>query len=386
MDERLKKIHQYIHRRAKHGFWHLVDSFIPHTGNNHTPHALQHRVLFGYTVLLILLKLIVVVAPVALPSSSLFSSAITSVNVFNLTNQARENLGVQKLAYSQVLEDAATRKAQDMLDNQYFAHVSPTGVTPWKWFGDVGYTYRHAGENLAVHFHQAEDVQAAWMASPSHRANIVAEKYREIGVGVAMGQFEGVPATIVVQMFGTPRMPTTAVAEPVTNQAVTSTQVRAVPTSDQVVRVSIQPEKPASAIVAQLAGEQVSLEETSPGVWEGDVAVNTNVIHESGDALTAVIVDDEGTRVESLGFVAPGDSTQKVYIFNEGSDRFVKLFNSFAIGNLQDKVQTFYYAFIAFLAAGILSYLAILKLRIHRPSVLSHALTVLGLAILLLLI
>lgn len=384
MNQKLKQIHQYIHARAKHGFWHIVDSFIPHARNNYQPHALQHRALFGYSALLILLKLVVVLAPIALPSSSLFSSAITAQNVFNLTNQARENLGVHRLAYNQVLEDAANRKAQDMLNQQYFAHVSPAGVTPWKWFQDVGYKYRHAGENLAVHFHEAEDVQAAWMASPSHRANIIADKYDEIGVGVATGSFEGTTATFVVQMFGAPRQ---ALAEPSETQPVTSTQVRTVPKSRDVVRVSVKRDEPAEAVVAQLAGEQISLEETEPGVWEADMNVNTRVVQENGEPLTAVFIDENGeAEVEQLAYLAPGDNTQRLYIFNEGTERFVKIFNSYAIGNLEDKVQTFYLAFIAFLAAGILAYLVMLKLRIHRPSVISHALAVLGLAILLLLV
>lgn len=381
--EKFNSLHKYIHHHAKRGFWHLVDSFIPHERNNYQPHALQHRVLFGYSFLLILLKLLVVIAPVALPSSSLFSSAITPQNIFALTNQARQNLGVHELKYNQTLEEAAMLKAQDMLANQYFAHVSPAGVTPWKWFSDVNYKYKSAGENLAVHFQESENVQAAWMASPSHRANIVADKYQEMGVGVAIGQFEGVPATFVVEMFGTPR---TSITEPITTEKVTSTQVRAVPISSSTVKLSVEPENPAEVVTAQLAGEQIDLEETAPGVWEGEVDVDTKTIPAGGDVVTAVIQDPSGTRVETLGVLAVGSNTQKFYIFNEGSDRFVKLFNSLAIGNLQDKVQTFYLAFIAFLAAGILAYIVILKLHIRRPSVISHALTVMGLAILLLLI
>jgi hypothetical protein len=222
------------------------------------------------------------------------------------------------------------------------------------------------------------------MASPSHRANIIAEKYDEIGVGIATGEFEGVSATFVVEMFGTPRITTSPEAS--TTQVVTSTQVRAIPVSDDVVRVSVKSDKPADTVVAQLAGEQISLDETEPGTWEGELSVNTRAVQENGEPLTAVFVNGEDARVEQLAYLSPGENTQRLYIFNEGTDRFVKLFNSFAIGNLEDKVQTFYLAFIAFLAAGIMAYLVMLKLRIHRPSIISHALTVLGLAIFLLLI
>jgi hypothetical protein len=43
------------------------------------------------------------------------------------------------------------------------------------------------------------------MDSPTHRANIVKEKYREIGVGMAKGKYQGRTAIYVVQFFGTPK-------------------------------------------------------------------------------------------------------------------------------------------------------------------------------------
>lgn len=182
----------------------LHDHFIPHERNNHRPHFLSHRALVGYSVLLILIKILVIVAPIALPSSSLFSSAITVDNIISLTNQTRINLGLSELKKSNVLDIAAANKAQDMLLNQYFAHTSPAGLSPWDFIKKAGYNYTYAGENLAVHFVSAESVQDGWMASPSHRANIVNTNYTEIGIGVVNGDFEGYPTTFVVQMFATP--------------------------------------------------------------------------------------------------------------------------------------------------------------------------------------
>lgn len=186
-------------------FWSEVkDHFIPHHGNDHNPHVLKHRVLAGYSVFLILLKVLGIVLPVALPSSSLYSSAITIKNVVDLTNQTRTNLGLAELKINDKLVAAAQAKADDMINNQYFAHVSPSGVTPWYWFGKVGYDYLYAGENLAVHYQEAENLQAGWLASPTHRANIVNSHYSDIGIGVAIGNFEGVESTVVVQMFAQP--------------------------------------------------------------------------------------------------------------------------------------------------------------------------------------
>lgn len=198
---------RFQERKWRPGQWlyyTLVDHFIPHERNNHKPHVLRHRALFGYSVFLILLKVAAIIIPVALPSSSLFSSAITPSNIVELTNQTRLNLGLGGLKVNSLLTKAAAAKANDILAKQYFAHTSPEGLTPWSWIEKAGYDYLYAGENLAVHYQSAEDVNEGWLASPTHRANIVQPKYAEIGVGVAMGDFEGVPSTIVVQMFGTP--------------------------------------------------------------------------------------------------------------------------------------------------------------------------------------
>lgn len=86
----------------------------------------------------------------------------------------------------------------------YFEHVSPEGRDPWYWFHEANYVYRYAGENLAIDFSDANALFAAWMESPTHRANILHPKYTEIGVAVVDGLFADTPTTLVVQHFGTP--------------------------------------------------------------------------------------------------------------------------------------------------------------------------------------
>ncbi len=200
----MRKVIHLVKRHSRKAGRHLLDHFVPHERNQHNPHALKHRVLVGYSVILVLLKALALIVPVVLPSSSLYSSAVTPQNIVSLTNQTRQNLNLTALSVNEKLSQAASAKAQDMVANQYFAHTSPAGVTPWSWFQQAGYKYLVAGENLAVHFTSAEGVTEGWMASPSHRANIVNARYSEIGVGVAMGEFEGYQTTFVVQMFGLP--------------------------------------------------------------------------------------------------------------------------------------------------------------------------------------
>ncbi len=135
------------------------------------------------------------------PSSS-FASSITETGIFNLTNNERTKRGVFNLSWNYKLAQAARVKAQDMIDKDYFSHNSPDGRAPWNFIEAAGYNYIYAGENLAMSFNVAEDVVAAWMDSGGHRDNILSVSYRELGVGVVTGEYQGYTTTMVVQMFG----------------------------------------------------------------------------------------------------------------------------------------------------------------------------------------
>jgi len=90
----------------------------------------------------------------------------------------------------------------DMINKDYWAHAAPDGTQPWKFFIDFGYKYRYAGENLARDFSNASSAVDAWMASPTHKENMLSSKYKEIGIGVVEGDLAGVDTTIIVQFFG----------------------------------------------------------------------------------------------------------------------------------------------------------------------------------------
>lgn len=130
---------------------------------------------------------------------------IRSGAVISFTNKERTRSGLPTLIESQVLTKAAQLKVDDMVQNGYFAHYSPTNVSPWYWFTQAGYTYQKAGENLAVNFDDSKDVVDAWMNSPTHRANIVKDGYTEIGIASAEGMHKGKKATFVVQLFASPQ-------------------------------------------------------------------------------------------------------------------------------------------------------------------------------------
>lgn len=123
--------------------------------------------------------------------------------VFTLTNEDRKANGLSELTINKKLSDAAYAKAQDMIKNNYFAHVSPAGKTPWSWMEAEKYNYIYAGENLAINFNTPEATEVAWMNSPSHRENILSKNYKEIGIAEVRGTVNGQPSIVVVAMFGT---------------------------------------------------------------------------------------------------------------------------------------------------------------------------------------
>lgn len=146
-------------------------------------------------------------------SSHWLVSTVLPAVVVDLTNKERSQYEIAPLVRNEILDTAAQLKAEHMAKNEYFAHYSPTGVSPWYWFDQVGYVYAHAGENLAIHFTDSTEVVNAWMKSPTHRQNIVGPQYTEIGVGTAKGTFEGYDTVYVVQLFGAPAARPVAVTQ-----------------------------------------------------------------------------------------------------------------------------------------------------------------------------
>jgi uncharacterized protein YkwD len=150
-------------------------------------------------------------------ASQTVASDITAENIIGLTNASRAGTGESILAENSKLSLAAKAKAEDMLAKNYFSHTSPKGVTPWKWIDGENYDYSYAGENLAMDFQSAEKMEDAWMKSPTHRANILNEKYKDIGVAVKAGNINGSETILAVVMFGSGDKKSAAVPNPQTN-------------------------------------------------------------------------------------------------------------------------------------------------------------------------
>lgn len=103
--------------------------------------------------------------------------------VIRLVNEIRKGNGLKPLTANWELSRIARYKSEDMSDNRYFSHTSPTYGTPFQMIRAFGLSYRYAGENIAYGQRTPAAVVNAWMNSSGHRANILNASYTQIGVG-----------------------------------------------------------------------------------------------------------------------------------------------------------------------------------------------------------
>lgn len=119
-----------------------------------------------------------------------------------LVNRERTARGLPTLIENATLREQAEEYACELIYYDYFAHENPvTGSTLGDRALDFGYDYLVVGENLAAGQTTPERAMVDWMNSPGHRANILDERFTEIGIAVRIGGDYGI---YWVQEFGRP--------------------------------------------------------------------------------------------------------------------------------------------------------------------------------------
>lgn len=230
----------------------LAHYFFPRHSNNHKAKLLHASTLYFLILSLLAYQVILQAIPLSGVNILGYASNIPPAKVIELTNQKRAEEGVGALEYNAVLAQAAKEKGEDMLAKDYWAHVSPDGTLPWNFFTNAGYKYKYAGENLARDFSDPVSAVAAWIASPSHKENLLSSKYQHIGVAVVEGELAGVETTLVIQLFGTPYVVDTTPQVPVASAQNLTTPA---PTPIQVAE---------PAIVTETKGEVAEITAASP--------------------------------------------------------------------------------------------------------------------------
>lgn len=107
----------------------------------------------------------------------------SETTMLQLLNRERQREGLTIVTANTSLRGVARAHCSDMFSRGYFSHYTPEGLSPFDRMDAAKIEYRAAGENLAY----APDVEIAHkglMESPGHRANILSDKYGQVGIGV----------------------------------------------------------------------------------------------------------------------------------------------------------------------------------------------------------
>lgn len=132
-----------------------------------------------------------------LPNDNSLSIEENAKLVLQYINEARKQNGLGLLTSYEKLNEISILKSNEMVKKDYFSHTSPTYGSPFKMMQNFGITYKAAGENIAGNSNMKKAVDS-WIASESHKKNILSNSYNYIGVGVTKSDKYGY---IIVTMF-----------------------------------------------------------------------------------------------------------------------------------------------------------------------------------------
>ncbi len=153
------------------------------------------KIISSFTTILIILYLLSCY-------QTTLASSISPEKLSELLNQERTARNLDSLNWDSKLESACKSKADHMIDHNYFEHYAPDGTSPWFFINNANYLYKFAGENLAIDFTTSEAINDAWMASPTHRENILDPKYKDFAICTKKGKIDNEDTTVVVEIFG----------------------------------------------------------------------------------------------------------------------------------------------------------------------------------------
>lgn len=117
--------------------------------------------------------------------------------LLTLINSEREKNNLSAFKIDENLQNVARLKAQDLVKNNYFSHISPTYGTPFEMLRNNQISYKTASENIAGNS-SISGALDSWLNSDSHKKNILSNDYNYTGLAVVDSIAYG---KIIVQLF-----------------------------------------------------------------------------------------------------------------------------------------------------------------------------------------
>lgn len=182
----------------------LFNKYFAFNQGNHYQPIQTSKLVLSIFVLLLIFNIGLNTLNCYLIKQNSITANLNTLNIISEINRVRVANGLPPLMENPKLNIAALLKAQDMIENDYFNHYSPSGKAPWDWISAAKYNYKYAGENLALNFWNDKEAVQAWLDSPTHKENILNPNYKETGLAILSGTTSTTKEnrTVVVQMFG----------------------------------------------------------------------------------------------------------------------------------------------------------------------------------------
>lgn len=117
--------------------------------------------------------------------------------LLSLINSERQKNNLPEFQIDENLQNVARLKAEDLVQNNYFSHISPIYGTPFEMLKSNGINYKTASENIAGNSSLTDAVNS-WLSSDSHRKNILSNDYNYTGIAVVDSIAYG---KIIVELF-----------------------------------------------------------------------------------------------------------------------------------------------------------------------------------------
>ena len=134
--------------------------------------------------------------------SSLSSNVKEKNEIIKMVNSVRAEKNLPSLIENKKLNILADKKAKIMANENNLSHTAGGYKTFSDFLVENNVKFLAVGENIARNWKTPEEVMKAWLSSKGHKANIMSEKFIQIGVGKAISSNGDI---YWVQLFIKPR-------------------------------------------------------------------------------------------------------------------------------------------------------------------------------------
>lgn len=223
--------------------------------------------------------------------------------IFQLLNEDRRRAGLPDLAWDDRAAAVARKHSEDMRDNGFVAHVSPTTGSASDRAKVGGIVTGLVLENIARAYSPRE-AEEGLMNSPGHRANVLSREATHVGVGVAVGAgTSGLRELYVTQLFF--RVPPKIGRA----EAIAAVKEAVAAGREAAGRRRLEMDEELAGIAQRYADGLVAGEKTRAALSQDAAEAIDRLGYRFGAVVSVVQVVGDASQAESVGRMLDGDVT-----------------------------------------------------------------------------